>query len=143
MGCFDCAINTSRVRMAEAQVVDLVVDFEHSRDTISEQSHSSAKQDEQQPVSSQEAYEITVLVKFQTVSGSSRNQPVVFSGSKVDLLRRTRNTFSDVISAENSDIYFQIEDSTWGPGIFVDLLDQKVENRSILIAFEKVCTCYL
>ena len=118
--------------MAEAQVVDLVVDSqgEHSRD--------SAKQDEQQPVSSHEAYEITVLVKFQTVSGSSRNRPVF----KVDLLRRTRNTFSDVISAENSDIYFQIEDSTWWPGIFVDLLDQKVENHSILIAFEKVCVCF-
>ena len=85
-----------------------------------------------------EQREITVLVKFQTTSGTSRNRPVIFSGSKIDLVRQTRHTFSDIIVAEDSDIYFQLEDQTWGPGVLVDLLDQEVEDRSILIAFEKV-----
>ena len=82
--------------------------------------------------------EITVLVKFQTTSGTSRNRPVIFSGSKIDLVRQTRHTFSDIVVAEDSDIYFQLEDQTWGPGVLVDLLDQEVKDRSILIAFEKV-----
>ena len=85
-----------------------------------------------------EQREITVLVKFQTMSGTSRNRPVIFSGSKIDLVRQTRYTFSDIVVAEDSDIYFQLEDQTWGPGVLVDLLDQEVEDRSILIAFEKV-----
>ena len=85
-----------------------------------------------------EQREITVLVKFQTTSGTSRNRPVIFSGSKIDLVRQTRHTFSDIVVAEDSDIYFQLEDQTWGPGVLVDLLDQEVEDRSILIAFEKV-----
>lgn len=85
-----------------------------------------------------EQREITVLVKFQTTSGTSRNHPVIFSGSKIDLVRQTRHTFSDIVVAEDSDIYFQLEDQTWGPGVLVDLLDQEVEDHSILIAFEKV-----
>ena len=75
-----------------------------------------AEQPDEQP----EQREITVLVKFQTTSGTSRNRPVIFSGSKIDLVRQTRHTFSDIVVAEDSDIYFQLEDQTWGPGVLVE-----------------------
>ena len=75
-----------------------------------------AEQPDEQP----EQREITVLVKFQTTSGTSRNRPVIFSGSKIDLVRQTRHTFSDIVVAKDSDIYFQLEDQTWGPGVLVE-----------------------
>ena len=81
------------------------------------------------------AGEKTVLVQFETSYGL-RNRPVTFSGGKEELLLATKLTFSDVLS-NSGEIYFQIQDDSWGAGFFVDLQNQEIPSRAILKAVQK------
>lgn len=82
--------------------------------------------------------EKTVLVKIQTPTGY-RNRPVRFTGGKEELLRATMVAFCDILTSnEPNNVYLQILDETWGNGVFVDLLDQDIPPRSVLLAVEKV-----
>ena len=65
--------------------------------------------------------ERTVLIQFETKSGT-RSRPVTFCGEKEELLSATKEKFADIMK-ESSEIYFQIQDESWGAGFFVDLLD--------------------
>ncbi len=77
----------------------------------------------------------TVLVKLKTDCGL-RNRPVSFCGGKDELLDATKVRFDDLL--DGNDIYLQILDESWGDGVFVDLLDQDIPPRSIILAVEKV-----
>ena len=61
-----------------------------------------------------------------------RRRPVQFSGSNQQLCTAVRNAFSDVI-APTDEVFLQIKDETWG-GMFIDLVDQDVPDRSVLKA---------
>ena len=55
-----------------------------------------------------------------------------FSGSNQQLCTAVRNAFADVLSPTD-EIFLQIKDETWG-GMFIDLVDQDVPDRSVLKA---------
>ena len=61
-----------------------------------------------------------------------RRRPVQFSGSNQQLCSAGRNAFSDVLTPTD-EIFLQIKDKTWG-GMFIDLVDQDVPDRSVLKA---------
>ena len=77
--------------------------------------------------------EKTVLVRLQTSSGS-RNRPVTFRGGKKELSFATKQKFSDVLLKE-SDLYFQMRDTSWG--VDIDIQDQDpIPQRAVLNAVE-------
>ena len=78
--------------------------------------------------------EKTVLVRLQTLSGS-RNRAVTFRGGKKELLCATKEKFSDVLFQE-SELYLQIKDDSWGDDVFLDLEDQEIPEKAVLIAAE-------
>ena len=78
--------------------------------------------------------EKTVLVRLQTSSGS-RNRAITFRGGKKELLSATKVKFSDVIF-KDSELYLQIKDDSWGDDVFVDLEDQEIPPKAVLIAVE-------
>lgn len=78
--------------------------------------------------------EKTVLVKLETVSGC-RNRPIAFKGGKKELILATEEKFKDVLVMDG-ELYMQILDESWGDGVFVDLLDQNISDRSVLKAVE-------
>ena len=61
-----------------------------------------------------------------------RRRPVQFSGSNQQLCTAVRKAFSDVITPTD-EVFLQIKDETWG-GMFIDLVDQDVPDRSVLKA---------
>ena len=95
-------------------------------------------------MSSEKTEEKTVLVKLQTSTGY-RNRPVTFVGDKGKLIQATKVVFKDLLSnsaeSDHDDIYLQILDESWGDGIFVDLLDQDIPSRSVLLAVEVSKKC--
>ena len=78
--------------------------------------------------------EKTVLVRLQTVSGS-RNRAVTFRGGKNELLCATKAKFSDVLF-QDSELFLQIKDDSWGDDVFIDLEDQDIPPKAVLIAAE-------
>ena len=60
----------------------------------------------------------------------------VFRHKKKNLLEDFRIVFQDHLARED-DVYLQIKDESWrggGGGIFVDVLEQEIPNRSIIKA---------
>ena len=78
--------------------------------------------------------EKTVLVRLQTSSGS-RNRAVTFRGGKEELLCATKTKFGDVLG-QDSELYLQIKDDNWGDDVFLDLEDQEIPQKAVLIAAE-------
>ena len=78
--------------------------------------------------------EKTVLVRLQTSSGS-RNRPVTFRGGKKELACATKEKFSDVL-LKDSELYFQMRDTSWGIDEFLDIQDQEIPQRAVLNAVE-------
>ena len=78
--------------------------------------------------------EKTVLVRLQTSSGS-RNRPVTFRGGKKELACVTKEKFSDVL-LKDSELYFQMRDTSWGIDEFLDIQDQEIPQRAVLNAVE-------
>ena len=75
-----------------------------------------------------------VLVRLETPSGE-RNRPVSFFGGKRELQAATLATFSDLLSGD-ANLYFQVQDQSWGDGVFVDLQEQAISPRSIVRAVD-------
>ena len=76
------------------------------------------------------------VVRTVLVILGEHSRPVILpndcASDKEGLLQATRKVYSDVVSP-NDQLFFQIEDSSLG-GRYVDLMDQKIANRSILSA---------
>lgn len=71
-------------------------------------------------------------IKTVLVCVGERRRPVQFSGSNQQLCTAVRKAFTDVITPTDG-VFLQIKDETWG-GMFIDLVDQDVPDRSVLKA---------
>ncbi len=82
----------------------------------------------------EEGEKTMILVRPETPSGE-RNRPVSFFGEKRELQAATLATLSDLLSGE-ANLYFQVQDQSWGDGVFVDLQEQAISPRSIVRAVD-------
>ena len=75
----------------------------------------------------------TVLIPLE-----DRNR-LTSSGSKEDLIKEIWMTFKDVLgeTSKTSELVLQIKDELW-QGLFVDVMDQDIPDRSVLKAKVKV-----
>ena len=71
-------------------------------------------------------------IKTVLVCVGERRRPVQFSGFNQQLCTAVRKAFSDVITPTD-EVFLQVKDETWG-GMFIDLVDQDVPDRSVLKA---------
>ena len=65
------------------------------------------------------------------VSLDDRNRPVTFTGNKQELLKEIKTVFKDLLG--DSQVFLQVKDENWG-GIFIDVLEQEIPDKSVLKA---------